>query len=90
MATLEQLRTRRRELEARLCAGDLSVQPALEQIDRAISSRTLKVNHSRQRLEATRQAVEAGMDKDEARRSKVQATVKKLAEIRARRNRNRF
>ena len=90
MATLYQLRIRRRELEAKLCAGDLSVEPALEQIDRAISSRTLKVHHSRQRLEATKQAVAAGVDKDAARRSKVTATARKLVEIRAKRNLNRF
>ena len=90
MATLDQLRIRRLELEAKLCAGDLSVEPALEQIDRAISSRTLKVHHSRQRLEATKQAVTAGVDKDEARRANAQVTAKKLAEIRAKRNLNRF
>ena len=90
MATLEQLRMRRRELEAKLSAGDLSVESTLEQIDRVISTRTLKVHHSRQRLEATRQAVAAGLDKDEARRAKAQVTAKKLAEIRAKRNLNRF
>ena len=90
MATLVQLQMRKRELEAKLYAGDLSVERALEHVDRAIASRTLKVQHSRQRLEATKQAVAAGMDKDEARRVKTRATVKKLEELRAKRDLNRF
>lgn len=90
MATLLQLQTRRRELEDKLHAGDLSVEKALEHVDRAISARTLKVQHSRQRLEATKQAVAAGMDKDEARRIKTRAMTKKLAEIRAKQKLNRF
>ena len=104
MATLQQLQTRKRELEDKLHAGDLSVEKALEQLDRAISARTLKVQHSRQRLEATKQAVaagvriagctihlvEAGMDKDEARRIKTRAMTKKLAEVRAKQKLNRF
>jgi hypothetical protein len=52
MATLEQLQTRKRELEEQLFAGDLSVESALLHVDRAIASRTLKVQHSRQRLDA--------------------------------------
>jgi hypothetical protein len=90
MATLEQLQIRRRELEDKLCAGDLSVEPALEIIDRAISGRTLKVQHSRQRLEAAKQAVAAGMDKDEARRINSKAMAKRLAAIRARQKSGRF
>ncbi|MCB1596628.1 MAG: hypothetical protein KDI87_02840 [Gammaproteobacteria bacterium] len=90
MATLEQLQTRKRELEEQLFAGDLSVEPALLHVDRAIASRTLKVQHSRQRLDAAKQAVEAGMDKDEARRIKTRATVKKLEEIRAKKILNKF
>jgi len=90
MATLQQLQLRKRELEDRLHAGDLSVEPALELLDRAISGRTLKVQHSRQRLEAAKQAVAAGMDKDEARRINTRAMAKKLAEIRARQKLNRF
>lgn len=90
MATLEQLQARKRELEEQLFAGDLSVEPALLHVDRAIASRTLKVQHSRQRLDAAKEAVEAGMDKDEARRIKTRATVKKLEEIRARNILNKF
>ena len=95
MATLEQLQAKRRELEEKLNAGDLSVETALAHTDRAISSRTLKVQHSRQRLEATKQAVAAGMDKDKARRidnrtADSRTTAKKLAELRARRPLNRF
>ena len=90
MATLQQLQQRRRELEDKLHAGDLSVEPALANIDRAISSRTLKVQHSRQRLDAAKQAVAAGVNKDEARRVGGKAAAKKLAEMRARRDLNRF
>jgi len=84
MATLQQLQMRRRELEDQLNAGDLSVQRALEIIDRAISGRTLKVKHSRQRLEAVKQAVAAGVDKDEARRANSKTMAKRLAAIRTR------
>lgn len=83
MATLQQLQTRRRELEDKLHAGDLSVQPALEIIDRAISGRTLKVQHSRQRLEAVKEAVAAGLNKDEARRLSSKTTAKRLSALRA-------
>lgn len=81
---------RRRELEDKLHAGDLSVEPALNLIDRAISGRTLKVQHSRQRLEAAKQAVAAGMDKDEARRINTRAMAKRLAAIRAKQKLGRF
>ena len=90
MATLQELQLRRRALEDKLHAGDLTVEPALELIDRAISGRTLKVMHSRQRLDAAKQAVAAGMDKDEARRLNSRVVAKKLAEIRARQKLNRF
>ncbi|MCL4720727.1 MAG: hypothetical protein KJ041_02005 [Gammaproteobacteria bacterium] len=89
MATLTELQTRRRELEARLYEGDLSVEPALERVDRAIASRTLKVQHSRQRLEAVKEAVAAGVNKDDARRIRTQATTKKLVELRAKAKVNR-
>ena len=90
MATLEQLQTRKRELEEQLFAGDLSVEPALLHVDRAIASRTLKVQHSRQRLDAAKHAVAAVMNKYEARRINAKATVKKLEEIRARKLLNKF
>jgi hypothetical protein len=90
MATLQELQLRKRELEEKLHAGDLSVEPALERLDRAISSRTLKVQHSRQRLEAAKEAVAAGMDKDLARRVDNKAMAKRLAEMRAKRATNRF
>jgi hypothetical protein len=90
MATLQQLQMRRRELEARLHAGDLSVERALEIVDRAISGRTLTVAHSRQRLEAAKEAVAAGMDKDEARRINSKAMAKRLAAIRAKQKLGHF
>ncbi|MDH4022502.1 MAG: hypothetical protein OEW88_06945 [Gammaproteobacteria bacterium] len=89
MATLQQLQMRRRELEDRLNAGDLSVQRALEIVDRAISGRTLRVQHSRQRLEAVKQAVAAGLDKDDARRVNSKVMAKKLAAIRAKKKSRR-
>ena len=90
MTTLRQLQMRKQELEDKLHAGDLSVEDKLAQIDRAISSRTLKVQHSQLRLEAVKQAVAAGMDKDAARRINNKAAAKKLAEDRAKRMLNRF
>ena len=90
MTTLRQLQMRKQELEDKLHAGDLSVEDTLAQIDRAISSRTLKVQHSQLRLEAVKQAVAAGMDKDAARRINNKAAAKKLAEDRAKRMLNRF
>ncbi len=45
---------RKHEPQDTLHAGDLPVEPALELMDRAISARTLKVKHSRQRLAAIR------------------------------------
>lgn len=90
MATLEELQTRKQELENKLNAGDLSAEPLLKQVDRAISARTLKVRHSRQRLEAVKQAVASGMDKDEARQMNTKAAAKILAELRAKKSMNRF
>jgi len=90
MTTLRQLQVRKLELEEKLHAGDLSVESTLEQIDRAISSRTLKVQHSQLRLEAVKQAVASGMDKDQARRINNRAAAKKLAEFRAKQMLNRF
>ena len=90
MATLRQLQMRKQELEEKLHAGDLSVETTLQQLDRAISSRTLMVQHSQQRLVAVKQAVAAGMDKDAARRVNNKAAAIKLAELRAKQILNRF
>jgi hypothetical protein len=90
MATLEKLKEQKRELEDRLADGDLSAEPALARIDRAIASRTLKVQHSRKRLDAVKHAVAAGMDPDDARRRNNKAIAKKLAEARKKRPLNRF
>jgi hypothetical protein len=90
MPTLQQLQMRKLELEEKLHAGDLTVEGKLAQIDRAISSRTLKVQHSQLRLEAVKTAVAAGMDKDEARRITNKKAAKKLSEMRTKRLLNRF
>jgi len=90
MPTLQQLQMRKQELEEKLHAGDMTVEVKLEQIDRAISSRTRKVQNSKLRLEAVKQAVAAGMDKDQARRVNNKAAAQKLAEMRAKRLLNRF
>jgi hypothetical protein len=68
MTTLADLEEQKRELEARLDAGDLSAQPALARIDRAIASRRLKIQHSRKRVAAAHSAVAAGMPADDARK----------------------
>jgi hypothetical protein len=90
MTTLQELQRRKQELEVKLHAGDLSVETTLQQVDRAISSRTLKIQRSQQRLAAVKQAVAAGIDKDQARRLNHKVTAKKLAEARAKRLLNRF
>lgn len=73
MTTLTDLEEQKRELEARLDAGDLSAQAALARVDRAIASRRLKIQHSRKRVAAAHSAVAAGMPADEARRPKKRA-----------------
>ena len=90
MATLEKLQEQKRELEEKLNAGDLSVEAALERVDRAIAARTLKIQHSQKRLAAVKQAVAAGMDPGEARRARNKTTAAKLAEARKNRPLNKF
>jgi len=70
MATLESLQEKKRELEAKLEAGDVSAEAALEKVDRAIEARKLTIQHRRKRLDATKRAVDAGMPPEEARRAK--------------------
>ena len=90
MATLAKLQEQKRELEEKLCAGDLSVEPALERIDRAIVARTQKIQHSRKRLAAVKDAVKAGVPLEDTRPSKASAETKKVAKARVRRPLNRF
>lgn len=68
MATLADLEQKKRALEARLADGDVSVEPALDQLDRAIAARSQQIQYSRQRLSAARNAVDAGMDPADARK----------------------
>lgn len=68
MATLADLQEKKLELEARLADGDVSAEPALDQLDRAIAARTQQIQYSRKRLSAARNAVDAGMDPGEARK----------------------
>lgn len=68
MATLAELEERKRELEARLAAGDLTAEAALARLDGAISARSRQIQHSRKRLAVARDAVQAGMAPDEARK----------------------
>lgn len=82
MASLKQLHRRREELQARLDAGDPSAETALQLVDRAISCRMLTVQHSRQRLEAVKEAVAAGVDKDKARRPDNRNAARKIADLR--------
>jgi len=90
VATLEKLREQKRELEEKLYAGDVSVEPALARIDRAIAARTRKIQYSQKRLGAAKDAVNAGMSPEEARTRKTKADLKKIAKSRARRPLNRF
>ena len=90
MATLEKLLERKRELQERLDAGDLSAESALERIDRAVEARTLKVQYSRKRLAAVKDAVKAGVPLEETRPAKAAKVAKKLAKTRAKRPLNRF
>ncbi|MFT5503146.1 MAG: hypothetical protein ACI845_000327 [Gammaproteobacteria bacterium] len=61
MATLENLQEQKRKLENRLADGDLSAEPALDRIDRAISARTQKINYSQKRLAVVKDAVAKGV-----------------------------
>ena len=90
MATLEKLQEQKRELEERLSAGDLSAEPALARIDRAISARTLKIQYSQKRLAAVKEAVKGGVPPEETRPSKAAAAAKKVAKARVKRPLNRF
>jgi len=77
MATLADLEEKKRKLEARLADGDLSVEPALDRLDRAIAARTQQIQYSRKRLSAARDAVAAGMDPDEARKKRTTRSTRK-------------
>jgi len=90
VATLERLKEQKRELEEKLYAGDVSVEPLLVRVDRAIAARTSKIQHSRKRLGAAKNAVDAGMSPDEARTRKTEADLKKMVKKRAKRPLNRF
>ncbi len=68
MATLADLEEKKRELEVRLADGDVSVEPALDRLDRAIAARAQQIQYSRKRLSAARNAVDAGMDPADARK----------------------
>ncbi len=74
MATLADLEDRKRALEARLAEGDLSAEPALERVDRAIAARAQKIQYSQKRLAVARDAVDAGMDPAEARKKRSATT----------------
>ena len=88
MATLAQLEKQKEALQARLDAGDLSAEAALERVDRAIASRTQKVAYSQKRLAAVKTAVKAGMPLENTRPKSVAAAVKKRAK--AKRSLNDF
>lgn len=90
MATLESLLEKRRELESKLDAGDPSAETALARLDRAIEARTQKIQHSKKRLNVARDAVDAGMTPEEARRPRSKSDKKKVTKAKARRPINRF
>jgi hypothetical protein len=90
VATLESLLEKKRELEAKLDAGDPDAEAALQRLDRAIEGRTKKIQHCKKRLGVAQDAVDAGMSPEEARRPKTKADRKKVTKARARRPINRF
>jgi hypothetical protein len=90
VATLEGLLEKKRELEAKLESGDLSAEAALARLDRAIEARTQKIQHSKKRLGVARDAVDAGMSPEEARRSRTKADKKAATKSKVRRPINRF
>ncbi|MGI9329663.1 MAG: hypothetical protein ACR2QB_03020 [Gammaproteobacteria bacterium] len=90
MPTLEQLEERKRELEERLADGDLTAEAALDRLDKAIRARTLDVQYARKRHAAVKEAVQAGLPLDEARKRRSEAERKRLAKARAKRPLNRF
>jgi hypothetical protein len=73
MATLESLLEKKADLEDRLCNGDTSVEAALDRVDAAIMARKKKIAHSQQRVAAVKQAVAAGVPKEQARAVKSKA-----------------
>ena len=75
MATLESLLEQKRDLEERLSNGDVSAEASLDRIDRAIMARKKKISHSQQRLVAVKEAVAAGVPREQAKKGKA----KKLA-----------
>lgn len=88
MATLAELERQKRELEDRLGAGELSAEAELARVDRAIAARRQKIQHSRKRVVAARDAVAAGMAPDEARKPKQRSS--SALRKKARRPLNRF
>jgi hypothetical protein len=90
MTTLESLLEKKRELEAKLNAGDLSAETGLARLDRAIEARTQKIQHSKKRLNVARDAVDAGMTPDEARHPKTNSGRKAGAKSKVRGPINRF
>lgn len=90
MPTLEQLRERQRELEARLADGDLRAEAELERLDRAIRARSLEVEYARKRHAAVKDAVKAGVPLEETRKRRTEADLERLKKARAKRPLNRF
>jgi hypothetical protein len=88
--TLEQLEERKRELEERLADGDLTAEAALDRLDKAIRARTLDVQYARKRHAVVKEAVQAGLPLDEARKRRSETELKRLAKARAKRPLNRF
>jgi hypothetical protein len=90
VATLAKLEEKKRQLEEKLLAGDLSVEPVLAQVDRAIAARTRQIQHSRKRVDAVKNAVQAGVPLEDTRKSKSATDAERIAKARAKRSLNRF
>ena len=90
MATLQQLQEQKAELEEKLYAGDISVEPALTRIDNAIAARTRKIKQSQKRLAAVKNAVDKGMSVADAKAVRPKSAASKKAASKANKPLNRF
>jgi hypothetical protein len=90
MATLDSLREKKHDLEARLDAGDLSVESDLSRIDAAIAARTRQIQHSQKRLHVVKQAVERGVSPQHAKQIKSKSVAAKRRDAKGNSPLNKF
>ncbi len=90
MATLDSLREKKHDLEARLDTGDLSVESELSRIDAAIAARTRQIQHSQKRLHVVKQAVERGVSPQQAKKIKPKSAAAKRRDAKSNGPLNKF